>query len=410
MKGVAVLGSTGSIGTNTLDVIAGARDRLRLVGIAARANIDRVEEQIAAHEPQLAVVVNEAAATALARRNPSARVLRGVGGLVELVTHPDVDVVVFGTSGTDALVPLFRAIEAGKEIALASKELLVMAGELVMRAAEQAQTRVIPIDSEHSALFQLLRGVSPDQVHRLIVTGSGGSLWSADPAADADVTPERVLRHPKWSMGPKITVDSATLMNKGLEVIEAHWLFGVPYDRIDVVIHPQAVVHGLVELSDGSCLAHLSPCDMRLPIQYALSLPQRWTAPAPRLRLTELSGLEFFEPDVTRFPCLRLALSAARAGGTAPAVLSAANDVAVEAFLQRRLPFGGIPLVIDDVLSAHRAVRTPNLDEILAADRWAREQARLAVEVRRQRDGHDAGERRPAAELVAPSVARSLGS
>ncbi len=372
MKRVAILGSTGSIGTNTLDVIAAQPDRLRVVGLAARSRIDLLQQQIQQYQPQLVAVLDEEkAATLRAQRTGAVEVVAGVEGLIRLATHPDVDVVVVGTAGREALVPVLRAIEAGKQIALASKELLVMAGEILLQAVRDHHATLIPVDSEHAALFQALQGVAREEVERLIITGSGGPLWSVPGTLDT-VTRAQVLHHPKWIMGPKITVDSATLMNKGLELIEARWLFDMPVERIRIIIHPQAVVHGMVELKDGSCLAHLSPCDMRLPIQYALSFPERWTTPWPRVNWTTLDGLQFFEPDLERFPCLRLAMDAAAVGGTAPVVLSAANETVVQAFLREEASFADIPRVIRGVLAQHHPVAHPSLETILQVDEWAR--------------------------------------
>ncbi|MBI3087772.1 MAG: 1-deoxy-D-xylulose-5-phosphate reductoisomerase [Candidatus Omnitrophica bacterium] len=382
---VAVLGSTGSIGTSTLDVIASQPERLSLVGIAARSNIGVLAQQIARHRPRLVAVFEAEQAAALRRQvNGAVLVRAGVEGLRELATHPDVDIVVVGTSGREALVPLIRAIESGKRIALASKELLVMAGELIMRLVREHGTSLIPVDSEHAALFQALQGVPREEVARLIVTGSGGPLWGLDRAAMAHVTRQQVLHHPKWQMGPKITVDSATLMNKGLELIEAQWLFGMTLSRLGVIIHPQALIHALVELVDGSCLAQLSVCDMRLPIQYALSYPQRWPTPLPGVRWQDLSGAQFFEPDPERFPCLRLALEAARAGGTACAALSAANDAAVWAYLRDELAFLDIPHVIAETLQQHAPSAHPTLDDILKTDDWARQTAQELIRARQR--------------------------
>ncbi len=380
MRRVAVLGSTGSIGRSTLDVIAGQPDRLQLVGIAGRSRVDELGEQLQRFNPPLVAVWEEEKAQALARLSGRANVLTGPEGLVQLATHPSVDVVVIATSGRDALMALVRAIQSGKRIALASKELLVMAGSLIMRLIEEHGTSLVPIDSEHAALFQCLQGVLKTHVTRLAITGSGGPLRGKTSSQLGRVTREEVLAHPKWRMGPKITVDSATLMNKGLEIIEAQWLFGVPLERLQVLIHPEAVVHGLIELIDGAWLAQMSPCDMRLPIQYALSFPERWgQALAPRLKLTQLTALHFFEPNLEQFPCLRLALKAAGTGGSACVALNGANDVAVQAYLEDQLPFTDIPRVIADVLDQHTPVAHPALDDILAIDVWSRQTAQELI-------------------------------
>ncbi len=372
MQRVAVLGSTGSIGRSTLDVIASHPEELQLVGIASCSQIELLGEQIRQLHPPLVAVWHADKAKELARLSGRSKVGAGQEGLIELATHPSVDAVVIAMSGREGLVPLIRAIEAGKRIALASKELLVMAGELLMRLVREHGTSLVPIDSEHAALFQCLQGVDPEQVERLVITGSGGSLWKLSPQARLQVNREQVLAHPKWRMGPKITVDSSTLMNKGLEVIEAQWLFGMPIERIQIVIHPEAVVHALVELVDGAWLAQLSPCDMRLPIQYALSFPARRRMALPRMRLRELSALHFEEPDVNEFPCLRLALEAANTGGSAPIVLNGANDVAVHAYLDGRLPFADIPTIIADALAQSPPSAPLTVEDILVIDRWAR--------------------------------------
>ena len=379
MKRVAVLGSTGAIGRRTLEVIADHPEKLRLVGVAARSRLDVLAQQVARFQPSLVAVWESQRAQELERLTGRAEVLTGLEGLVRLATDPDVDTVVVATSGSESLIPLVRAIQAGKQIALASKELLVMAGELIMRLVREHGVSLVPIDSEHAALFQCLRGVPKEQVARLVVTGSGGPLWAMPASECQAVTRAQVLAHPKWQMGPKITVDSATLMNKGLEVMEARWLFDVPLERVGVVIHPEAVVHGLIELVDGTLLAQMSACDMRLPIQYALSFPQRWDASLPRLSLTRLSALRFFEPDLEQFPCLRLALEAAAAGGSRCVALNGANDVAVHAYLQDHVAFAEIPRIIADVLERHVTLAHPTLDEILAVDAWSRRSAQELV-------------------------------
>ena len=375
MRRVVVLGSTGSVGRNTLEVIASHPDKLRLLGAAARSRIDVLEEQAARFKPELLSVWDEAGAVDLARRTGRSDISAGTDGLLRLATHPDADIVVVATSGPEALIPLVRAIQAGKRVALASKELLVMAGELVMHLVQEHGTSLVPVDSEHAALFQCLQGVRKEQVARLVITGSGGPLWAMSADERCAATREVVLAHPKWRMGPKITVDSATLMNKGLEVIEARWLFDLPLERFQVVIHPEAAVHAVVEMVDGTSLAQLSACDMRLPIQYALSHPERWESPVPRRDLTELGALRFFNPDPAQFPCLRLALAAAAAGGTMTAVLNGANDAAVRAYLEGHMGFGDIPRVIAETVEQHRPIAHPTLDDILEADAWARHQA-----------------------------------
>jgi 1-deoxy-D-xylulose-5-phosphate reductoisomerase len=379
MKRVAVLGSTGSIGQQALEVIASHPQRLELIGLAAHSRIDLLEQQAARYHPRVVAVVDEERAARLAARVETLPVFSGVEGLVRVATDPRVDVVVVGTSGRDALVPLVKAIESGKQIALASKELLVMAGTLITRLARAHQTTLVPIDSEHAALFQALRGIPKPEIASITITGSGGPLWSFEAPQLRDVSMGTVLNHPKWQMGPKITVDSATLMNKGLEVIEARWLFDMPLDRIRVLIHPQAQVHALVELVDGTVLAQMSPCDMRLPIQYALSFPERWPTHVPSAALVQRPPLAFFEPDLVRFPCLRVALDAARRGDSACAVLSAANDVAVRAYLKEELPFGEIARVAEATLSQHESASMQTVEEILAVDAWARATAQQLI-------------------------------
>jgi len=388
MRRIAVLGSTGSIGRNTLEVIAAHPGRLQVVGIAARSRIDLLAQQAARFRPPLITVWDADSAREFTRLPGCPSVASGVEGLIAMATHPEVDTVVVATSGSEALLPLVHAIQAGKRIALASKELLVMAGELIMRLVREHGTSLVPVDSEHAALFQCLRGVPAQEIVRLIVTGSGGPLWGTEAASRSTVTRAQVLAHPKWRMGPKITVDSATLMNKGLEVMEARWLFDVPLDRLQVVIHPEAVVHALVELVDGAYLAQMSPCDMRLPIQYALSFPERWPAALPRLDVTRLSALRFFEPDLEQFPCLRLALEAAAAGGTACTVLNGANETAVRAYLDEQLPFAEIPRIIAETLEQHAPVAHPTLDDVLSADAWARRTAQERMQAHRHLVGH----------------------
>jgi 1-deoxy-D-xylulose-5-phosphate reductoisomerase len=378
MKRVAILGSTGSIGCSALAVVDAHPDRLEVVGLAAGENTARFAEQVARYRPR-AIAMASAAALADVRASIGSAALDvggcGPDGLVAVATHPAVDVVLFASSGSAGLEAVLAAIEAGKTIALANKEVLVMAGALVTAAARRRGVAILPVDSEHNAIHQCLHGRRPDEVRRLILTASGGPFRDLPAAALSRVTPDAALRHPTWKMGQKITIDSATLMNKGLEVIEARWLFDVPPDRIDIVVHPQSIVHSMAELVDGSVIAQLGVTDMRLPIQYAFSYPERWSARLPPLDLTRAGRLEFLPPDLERFPCLGLAVRALRDGGGLPVVLNAANEVAVAAFLDRRLAFTGIARVIaramDELEPSAHEVRS--LDEIRNLDRRARD-------------------------------------
>jgi 1-deoxy-D-xylulose-5-phosphate reductoisomerase len=380
VKRIAILGSTGSIGRSALAVVDAHPDRLQVTALAAGRNSALLIEQVERYRPRALSMASEAALLEVVRSlRPDTRhrvgvLAHGSHGLTEVATQPDVDVVLCASSGTAALEAVLAAIEAGKTIALANKEVLVMAGGLVMAAAARRDVPVLPVDSEHNAIHQCLHGRRGDEIRRLILTASGGPFreWPAEALAHA--TPQDALSHPTWKMGRKITIDSATLMNKGLEVIEARWLFGVGADRIDVVIHPQSVVHSLVELRDGSVIAQLGITDMRLPIQYAFSYPDRWDAALPSLNLTGAKRLEFHEPDHERFPCLGLAYRAIASGPSYPVVLNAANEVAVAAFLDGGLPFPGIPRVIERALESHareapRALR--DLADIRHLDRWA---------------------------------------
>jgi 1-deoxy-D-xylulose-5-phosphate reductoisomerase len=356
MKKLAILGSTGSIGQSTLDVVRAHPDKLKVIGLAAGSNEERLREQASAFDATI---------TALASQT-------GPEGLIAVATHPDVDIVICASSGTDALEAVLAAIAAGKTIALANKEVLVMAGALVTAAARAHGVAILPVDSEHNAIHQCLHGRRRDEIRRIILTASGGPFREMSAAAIANVKPEDALRHPTWRMGPKITIDSATLMNKGLEVIEAHWLFDLPSDRIDVVIHPQSIVHSMVELNDGSIMAQLGGADMRLPIQYACSYPERWEAPVARLDLTAIGRLDFHTPDLERFPCLRLAYRALESGPSHAIVLNAANEVAVASYLEEKISFPAIPCVIEQTMDAHTRVAAPTVEAVREIDRWAR--------------------------------------
>ena len=359
MKGIAILGSTGSIGQSALAVVDAHPGKLRVVGLAAGGNAARLAEQVERYRPSRAALATE----------------QGPQGLIDVATHPDADVVLFASSGTAALDAVLAAIDAGKTIALANKEILVMAGSVVMAAAQARGVAVLPVDSEHNAIHQCLHGRHGSEIRRLILTASGGPFRAMAAPDLATVTAADALNHPTWRMGPKITVDSATLMNKGLEVIEARWLFDVPADRIDVLVHPQSIVHSMVELVDGSVIAQLGVTDMRLPIQYAFSYPERWPAALPALDLARAGRLEFEPADTARFPCLALAFRALRGGAGLPIVLNAANEVAVAAFLEARLSFTGIAEVIRHTMDAFEegaSAAVAGLGDVRRIDGWAR--------------------------------------
>ena len=378
MKRVAILGSTGSIGRSALAVVDVHADRLQVVGLAAGENADLLATQIAKYKPSVAAMASGGALDRLAGSGAVSGVtIAGTGrdGLIAVASHPDVDLVLCASSGTEALEAVLAAIEHGKTVALANKEVLVMAGGLVTEAAARRGVAILPVDSEHNAIHQCLQGCGRADVRRLILTASGGPFRGRSASELEDVSADAALQHPTWRMGRKITIDSATLMNKGLEVIEAHWLFGVRADQIDVVIHPQSVVHSMVELTDGSILAQLGVTDMRLPIQYAFSYPERWPAPLPPLDLARAGRLDFEVPDTDVFPCLKLAYRALEAERSLPVVLNAANEVAVARFLERRIGFTSIPHVIERTMAAHRPAGVHTLATVRAVDEWAREHA-----------------------------------
>ena len=378
MKRIAILGSTGSIGQSALAVIDAHADRLQVVGLAAGENAERLAAQVARYRPRVAAMASGDAIDRLRRLGAVGETtLAGAGrdGLVAVASHPDVDIVLCATSGTDGLEAVLAAIEHGKTLALANKEVLVMAGGIVTDAASRKGVAILPVDSEHNAIHQCLHGRAASEVRRLVLTASGGPFRGRTSRQLADVTAEEALQHPTWRMGRKITIDSATLMNKGLEVIEAHWLFGVPGDHIDVVIHPQSVVHSMVELTDGSIIAQLGVTDMRLPIQYAFSYPERWAAPWPSLDLAGAARLDFEVPDTTAFPCLQLAYRALAAERSLPVVLNAANEIAVDAFLEGRIGFTAIHEITAQTMAAHSAAEVATLEAVRAVDAWARQYA-----------------------------------
>jgi len=383
MKRIAILGSTGSIGVTTLDVIARFPDRFEVVGLAAGRRIDRLAEQVRRFRPHVVSVGDPTGVEELMRSCPEFRgeVLCGATGIESVATVASADLVVSALVGAIGLVPTLKAIAAGKDVALANKEVLVVAGELVTRAARERGVQLFPLDSEHNAIFQALQGHRRADVRRLILTASGGPFLHRSALDLEDVTLADALRHPTWKMGDKITIDSATLMNKGLEVIEAHWLFDLPAEQIDVVVHPQSIVHSLVEYVDGSVLAQLGIPDMAIPISYILGFPERLPMPhLPSLDLARAAQLEFFAPDLSRFVCLDLAYRALRAGGTAPAVLNAANEVVVAAFLAGRCRFVQIPATLRAVLDTHTRCPATDLDTLLAADAWGRTEARRLLD------------------------------
>ncbi|HEY9464492.1 MAG TPA: 1-deoxy-D-xylulose-5-phosphate reductoisomerase [Vicinamibacterales bacterium] len=385
MKRLAILGSTGSIGRSALAVVDAHPERLKVVALAAGDNAPVLAEQVRRYAPEIvAMATSEGIDRLRAGCGANARLTMtgGAEGLLAVATHPSVDIVICASSGTAGLEAVLAAIAAGKTIALANKEVLVMAGALVTAAAREHHVAILPVDSEHNAVHQCLHGRDQSEIRRLILTASGGPFRDLSASHLQRVTPDQALRHPTWQMGRKITIDSATLMNKGLEVIEAHWLFGVGADQIEVLIHPQSIVHSMVELLDGSVIAQLGVTDMRLPIQYACSYPERWDGALPSLDLSKAGRLEFHPPDHQRFPCLQLAYRALRAEGTLAVVLNAANEVAVAAFLDGRLGFMSIPTVIERTMNAHTVEGVSSVETVRRVDTWGRNYAReMAAEL-----------------------------
>jgi len=368
IKNLAILGSTGSIGTQTLQVVRNLAGRFRVVGLGAGQNLGLLSEQIAEFKPKY-VYHQTTGNIKLSAHNCIFLPME------EIASHPDVDIVVIATSGKAGLAATLAAVRAGKKVAIANKEPLVMAGEIITREAKKNGAQLLPIDSEHSAIWQCLNGeTSP--VKRILLTASGGPFRGFSPQQLAKVTPQQALKHPSWLMGKKVTIDCATLMNKGLEIMEAHWLFGVQWEQIDVIVHPQSIIHSMVEFADGSIKAQLSFPDMRLPIQYALTWPERAPNPElPKLDWTKVKDLTFEPPDFKMFPCLELAIEAAKTGGTAPTALCAADELAVELFLKEAIKFTDIARLVEGVLREHQNIINPTLDDIMKIDRWAREKA-----------------------------------
>jgi len=377
MKSIVILGSTGSIGTNTLDIVERFPDEFRVVGLTAGNNDEMLAEQIRRFRPQAVAMSTDAAAVRLRERCSGLpiEIVSGQEGLVRVASLPDAELVMSAIVGGAGLVPTLAAIRSKKHIALANKEPMVMAGQLMQEEARHAGVRIFPVDSEHSAIFQSLEGHRIKDVRRLILTASGGALWNLPKEALSDVTPERALQHPNWKMGAKITIDSATLMNKGLEVVEARWLFDIPESRIDVLIHRESIIHSLVEYEDRSMISQLGLPDMRTPISYAMRYPDRLPLDLPSLDLTEIGTLTFCKPDHDRFPCLRLGYESLRIGGTMPAAMNAANEIAVDAFLNGGIRFTDISDIIQSTMQAHIPQPVLSVEAALEGDRWAREKA-----------------------------------
>ncbi|MBV6622799.1 MAG: 1-deoxy-D-xylulose-5-phosphate reductoisomerase [Rivularia sp. (in: Bacteria)] len=380
MKAITLIGSTGSIGTQTLDIVAQCPEQFKIVGLAAGRNVELLASQIRQFQPSIVAICDESKLSQLKEAikdlQPQPTLLTGEDGVIEVARYAEAETVVTGIVGCAGLLPTIAAIKAGKDIALANKETLIAGAPVVLPLIEKHQVKLLPADSEHSAIFQCLQGVPEGGLRKIILTASGGAFRDWDVAKLTDVTVADALKHPNWSMGRKITVDSATLMNKGLEVIEAHFLFGLDYDDIEIVIHPQSIIHSLIELQDTSVLAQLGWADMRLPLLYALSYPERIYTDWERLDLVKAGSLTFREPNHQKYPCMKLAYAVGKAGGSMPAVLNAANEQAVALFLEEKIHFLDIPRCIETVCDRHSAQNNsnPNLDDILTADKWAREE------------------------------------
>ena len=368
MKNISILGSTGSIGQSALNLIDLHPDRFRIVSLAAQKNTNLLYEQCLKYTPKIVALHDHEAASNLRQQLPNTQVLDGLKGIVEAAVHPDVDLVLSGISGAAGLIPTYEALLEHKDVALANKETLVMAGELITELISKNDLNLLPVDSEHTAIHQCLRTASKSEILRLILTASGGPFWNKSQKELENVTIEEALKHPTWKMGEKITIDSATLMNKGLEIIEAHYLFGMDADQISVVVHPQSTVHSMVEFVDGTILAQMSITDMRSAILYALSYPERWNSNLPNLDLFSLSSLEFFPPNNEKFPCISLAYQALKSGQTYPTAINAANEIAVHSYHDGILPFSAIPQVIEDVMTNHSPCSADSLETVLEVD------------------------------------------
>jgi 1-deoxy-D-xylulose-5-phosphate reductoisomerase len=382
MKRLSILGSTGSIGVNTLRIVSQFPERFEVISLSAGLNTKLLKQQILQFRPKIVSVLNKELSGTLQKElsHIPVEIVHGVEGLIQAATQPEVDQVVSAIVGAVGLIPTLSAIKTGKHIALANKETLVTAGKIVMAEAKENHVQILPVDSEHSAIFQALLGHRKEDVHRLILTASGGPFLNLPASRLQGVTVKEALNHPRWEMGKKITIDSASLMNKGLEVIEAHWLFDIPIDQIAILIHPQSVVHSMVEYVDGSMVAQMGITDMKVPISYALSFPERLPLDLPHLDLPRHEALNFSLPDLERFPCLKLAYQSIQIGETMPAVLNAANEIAVGAFLEGSLKFTEIPLFLQRVMGEHEVRTVHTVEEILRADHWARERSKAILE------------------------------
>ncbi|MCI0413793.1 1-deoxy-D-xylulose-5-phosphate reductoisomerase [bacterium] len=381
MRKIAILGSTGSVGVNALEVVRHFPGRFQVTGLGAGRNLDLLREQALEFRPRTVSISEPALAEQLSRdlRAEGIKVACGEAGLVAIASDPETELVVAAMVGAAGFLPVLGAISCGKDVALANKETLVVAGPIIAREVAQQKVRLLPVDSEHSAIWQCLEGQQRKAVRKLILTASGGPFFKREVSTFGSITVDEALVHPNWRMGKKITIDSATLMNKGLEMIEAHYLFDEPASKLDVIIHPQSVVHSMVEFVDGSVIAQMGTADMRIPIQLALTHPERWENSLPSIDLTKIGSLEFYEPDLNKFPCLKLAHQALNLGGTMTAVLNAANEIAVENFLTERIPFPSIPHVVESTMQKHDIKTNPGLEDVLEADQWARKIAQTFV-------------------------------
>lgn len=373
MKKISILGSTGSIGLQTVEIVREHLDKFKIIGIAAMSNIEKLEEQINEFKPEIVAVFNEEKAKILASKiNEETKIVSGMQGLIEVATHEKVDIVLNSVVGSVGMIPTYHAIRSKKNIALANKETLVVAGKIIMQEAIKNNVSIIPVDSEHSAIFQCLQGESTEDIEKIILTASGGPFRKMSKENLKSAKYFDALKHPNWDMGRKISIDSATLMNKGLEVIEAKWLFDISYEDIDVVVHPQSIIHSMVEFSDSSVIAQMGLPSMKLPIQYALTYPTREKSSIPKLKLSEIRTLTFEEPDLDRFPCLKLAYDAIKIGGTMPCVLNGANEVLVSKYLKDEISFYDIPKYVEKAMNKHSSFDYTSLDELLEVDKWVR--------------------------------------